>query len=122
MATPNGNSFPSPTTTTQPNGNATNGTWKPRYPNPPTVKPYDPREALDDIPGVSYALEQFLASHMVESEEYCHRMDETKFVQVFWPLWRCGIWLTLVNFHQGAAILCHWIWAYPMRKRTDVLC
>lgn len=63
----------------QPNGKPTKGVWKPRYSSPPAVKvPYDAREALDDIPGVSYALEQFLESHMVESEEYCHKMDEAK--------------------------------------------
>jgi hypothetical protein len=53
----------------------------PLYPSPPSVKvPYNDQEALDDIPGLSYALELFLSSHMVESEEYCHKMDETKCV------------------------------------------
>jgi hypothetical protein len=54
----------------------------------PSVKvPYTPQEALDDIPGVSHALELFLASHMVESEEYCHKMDENKCVLI---VKRCG--------------------------------
>jgi hypothetical protein len=79
MSSMNGNSI-----SAQPNGkltDATDSAWKPVYSSPPTVKvPYNPREALDDIPGVCYALEQFLASHMVESEEYCHNLDETKFV------------------------------------------
>ncbi|KAF9446913.1 hypothetical protein P691DRAFT_803254 [Macrolepiota fuliginosa MF-IS2] len=59
----------------------TNLSWKPNYTlgSPPGVsQPYKPEEALDDIPGVSYALEIFLSSHMLESEEYCHKMDETK--------------------------------------------
>ena len=84
MATPNGNTLLPPGLATVPNGDIANVDWKPRYTNPPAVKePYDQSEALDDIPGVSYALEQFLASHMVESEEYCHRMDEPKFVHLF---------------------------------------
>ncbi|KAF8070007.1 hypothetical protein FPV67DRAFT_1753952 [Lyophyllum atratum] len=53
--------------------------WANMYDAPPPVKyPYDPKEALDDLPGVSYALQLFLASHMVESEEYCHTSDERK--------------------------------------------
>lgn len=83
MPIQNGTPISPLTSATLPNGNApsANLDWKPRYPNPPAVKePYDPREALYDIQGVSYALEQFLASHMVESEEYCHRMDEPKFI------------------------------------------
>ncbi|KAK7026799.1 hypothetical protein VNI00_015457 [Paramarasmius palmivorus] len=49
------------------------------FDGPPHVKePYTPVEALDDIPGVSYALEMFLASHMVECEEYCDKSDEKK--------------------------------------------
>lgn len=35
-------------------------------------------QALDDLPGVTHALDLFLASHMVESESYCHQMDPTK--------------------------------------------
>ncbi|KAJ7588059.1 hypothetical protein C8J56DRAFT_827293 [Mycena floridula] len=45
---------------------------------PPVTMPYDAKNALDDIPGVSYALEIFLASHMVECEDYCNRSDEKK--------------------------------------------
>jgi len=46
---------------------------------PPSVKrPYNPEDALDDLPGVSYALELFLKSQMFESEEYCHKSDESK--------------------------------------------
>lgn len=53
--------------------------YKSFYPSPPPVKyPYNPAEALDDLPGVSYALEQFLMSHMLESEEYCDKSDERK--------------------------------------------
>ena len=40
---------------------------------------YDPgKDALGDIPGVRYALDLFLASHMVESENFCNEMDPTK--------------------------------------------
>lgn len=53
--------------------------YKSFYPSPPSVKyPYNPADALEDLPGVSYALEQFLMSHMLESEEYCDRSDERK--------------------------------------------
>ncbi|OBZ74848.1 Tetratricopeptide repeat protein 39B [Grifola frondosa] len=37
--------------------------------------PYSPQRAIDDIPGISYALHLFLASHMVESEDYCKKYD-----------------------------------------------
>ncbi|KAF8823477.1 hypothetical protein HHX47_DHR10000365 [Lentinula edodes] len=47
--------------------------------SPPPIKyPYRPNEALGDIPGISYALELFLASHMVESEDYCNKSDVNK--------------------------------------------
>jgi hypothetical protein len=35
-------------------------------------------DALADIPGISYALDLFLASHMLESEDYCNKSDEHK--------------------------------------------
>ncbi|KAK7676982.1 hypothetical protein QCA50_020011, partial [Cerrena zonata] len=38
---------------------------------------YTQEQALDDLPGVAYALHLFLASHMVESEDYCHKCDPT---------------------------------------------
>jgi hypothetical protein len=42
---------------------------------------YVPGEnALDDLPGITYALDLFLASHMVESEDFCHKMDPPKCV------------------------------------------
>ncbi|KAL0575364.1 hypothetical protein V5O48_006615 [Marasmius crinis-equi] len=50
--------------------------WRSIYTSPPPVKqPYKPSECLEDIPGMAYALELFLASHMVESEEYCSKND-----------------------------------------------
>ncbi|KAG6864918.1 hypothetical protein C0991_006406 [Blastosporella zonata] len=53
--------------------------WATVYHAPPAVKyPYVESEALGDLPGVCYALEMFLASHMVESEEYCHESDKAK--------------------------------------------
>ncbi|KAL0953074.1 hypothetical protein HGRIS_007274 [Hohenbuehelia grisea] len=49
------------------------------FSNPPAVKwPYRQDAALDDLPCMQHALELFLASHMVESEDYCHRSDEKK--------------------------------------------
>ncbi|KAH9976889.1 hypothetical protein BGW80DRAFT_1436138 [Lactifluus volemus] len=44
----------------------------------PVTWPYSHDTALDDIPGISYALDLFLKSLMVESEEYCHRSDPKK--------------------------------------------
>lgn len=49
------------------------------YTEPPLVKqPYDPTNALLDLPALSYALDLFLQSHMLESEEFCHKSDEQK--------------------------------------------
>ncbi|KAJ4474283.1 hypothetical protein J3R30DRAFT_3778229 [Lentinula aciculospora] len=45
---------------------------------PPVQYPYRPDQSLKDIPGISYALELFLASHMVESEDYCNKSDVNK--------------------------------------------
>ena len=54
---------------------------RPAEPEPPAVSwPYSHAAALDDIPGIAYALDTFLKSHMVESEEYCHRNDPNKCV------------------------------------------
>jgi len=37
---------------------------------------YDPeKDGLGDIPGLRYALDLFLSSHMVESETFCREMD-----------------------------------------------
>lgn len=50
----------------------------------PTVNwPYSHDVALDDLPGIAFALDTFLKSHMVESEEYCHRNDPRKCVHRF---------------------------------------
>lgn len=46
---------------------------------PPRVTwPYSQASALDDIPGIAYALDLFLKSLMVESEEHCHTSDPKK--------------------------------------------
>ena len=48
---------------------------------PPAVAwPYAHAAALDDVPGIAYALDTFLKSQMVEAEEYCHRNDPKKCV------------------------------------------
>ncbi|THH15435.1 hypothetical protein EW146_g5037 [Bondarzewia mesenterica] len=45
---------------------------------PATRWPYTHTKALDDIPGVAYALDLFLKSKMVESEDFCHANDPKK--------------------------------------------
>ena len=67
--------------------------WASIHSTPPSVKyPYNPVDALADIPGISYALDLFLASHMLESEDYCNKSDERKlssklyFLAYFSPL------------------------------------
>lgn len=53
------------------------------YPQPEvraktSTGPYEPSKALEDLPGITYALHLFLASHMHESEEFCHQNDPPK--------------------------------------------
>jgi hypothetical protein len=45
---------------------------------PPVENPYSPANAICDISCVAYALELFLASHMLESEDYLHIGDPKK--------------------------------------------
>ncbi|KAF9219377.1 hypothetical protein BS17DRAFT_424722 [Gyrodon lividus] len=45
------------------------------HPPPFVAASYDSANALDDIPGLHWALHEFLHSRMLESEEYCHRID-----------------------------------------------
>jgi hypothetical protein len=45
---------------------------------PPVGNPYSPANAICDISCVAYALELFLASHMLESEDYLHMGDSKK--------------------------------------------
>lgn len=47
---------------------------------PPISRPYASANALDDLAPVVYALELFLASHMVESEQYCEKSDPQRCV------------------------------------------
>ena len=53
---------------------------KPDTSRPPLTMdgPYTHDRALEDLPGVKHALDLFLASHMVESEEFCHESDPKK--------------------------------------------
>ena len=54
---------------------------RPSLGEPPAVTwPYSHASALDDIPGIAYALNLFLKSLMVESEEHCHKSDPKKCV------------------------------------------
>lgn len=83
-----GNGYSTPATSNIPSPVTPEPSYKSIYATPPpVVHPYRPEDALDDLPGVSYALEMFLASHMVESEDYCHKSDEKKcatWVPVHW--------------------------------------
>ncbi|KAK0191720.1 hypothetical protein F5146DRAFT_929724 [Armillaria mellea] len=45
---------------------------------PPVKVPYDPNDALDDISAIAYTLDLFIASQMVESEEYCSKGDSNR--------------------------------------------
>ncbi|KAI6022958.1 outer membrane protein Iml2/Tetratricopeptide repeat protein 39 [Pisolithus microcarpus] len=47
-------------------------------PPPPVPSTYTPEKALDDLPGIQWALCEFLHSRMLESEEFCDRMDPNK--------------------------------------------
>lgn len=49
------------------------------YGEPPTIsKQYSRELALDDLPAIKYAAALFLNSSMVESEEYCMKVDPRK--------------------------------------------
>ena len=56
---------------------------------PPVEHPYVKSRALEDLSGISYALDLFLASKMVEAEDYCNEEDPEKYVYV--PLYRHGV-------------------------------
>jgi hypothetical protein len=45
---------------------------------PPVQSPYLMANATLDLPCAAYALELFLASHMLESEDYMHKGDPKK--------------------------------------------
>ncbi|KAF7342547.1 hypothetical protein MSAN_02010900 [Mycena sanguinolenta] len=90
MASSSSSSTPAPSRTdSAASTNATNpssstekdadASYRAIYTTPPPVKtPYKPTEALGDLAGVSYALDQFLASRMHESEEYMNERDPKK--------------------------------------------
>lgn len=70
---------PATTDGTMPSIDDKKESWTSVYAQPPSVKyPYNSVEALRDIPAISYALDLFLASHMLEAEEYCNKSDENK--------------------------------------------
>lgn len=53
--------------------------WESPLTSPPAIKtPYKPEQALEDIPGLAYALQLFLESRMMESEEYCRKSDQSQ--------------------------------------------
>lgn len=45
---------------------------------PPVQHPYNMANSMVDLPCAAYALELFLASHMLESEEYMNQSDPKK--------------------------------------------
>ena len=47
---------------------------------PVVEQPYSMAHSMVDLPCVAYALELFLASHMLESEEYMNQGDPQKYV------------------------------------------
>ena len=42
---------------------------------------YTQDRALEDLPGVTYALRVFLGSYMLQSEEYCKKNDPKRYVR-----------------------------------------
>lgn len=50
---------------------------------------YSPEESLGDISALVYALHAFLASHMVESEDYCRRYDPKMCANPCRSFWVC---------------------------------
>ena len=82
-----------------------------QFTSPPYVREtYSPKDALDDLPGVSYALQLFLESHMLESEEYCHKSDPKKSAIPLQVRSDSDCFAS-----QRATLLCH-------RFRTDTMC
>jgi hypothetical protein len=45
---------------------------------PPVESPYSMANSTCDLPCAAYALELFLSSHMLESEDYIHKGDPKK--------------------------------------------
>lgn len=45
---------------------------------PPVQNPYSMENSMSDLPCAAYALELFLASHMLESEDYLDKGDPKK--------------------------------------------
>ncbi|KAF7799194.1 hypothetical protein EIP86_010425 [Pleurotus ostreatoroseus] len=96
-----------------------------QYPTPEWIKeppipsgPYTQEKALDDIPGVLYALHLFLASHMLESEAHCNKIDPTKerlYVATGFGLIQCVKGLMSFEDQHGNTI------AQQHRKRSAAL-
>jgi hypothetical protein len=82
---------------------------------PPVNNPYDPTKALDDIPGLHFALHEFLQSRMHESERFCEQSDPDKYV-----LPSSSLPLQKPRSLQTEIVLCDWIWAYSMCEGSHV--
>ena len=97
--------------------NESKESWTSIYSIPPSVKyPYNPVDALADIPGISHALDLFLASHMLESEDYCNKSDEHKLSSIPFFLSYCS-----PRNSQGTTLFRNRVWIDPMCERLDVV-
>lgn len=84
---------------------------------PPVVEqPYSMAHSMVDLPCAAYALELFLASHMLESEEYMNQGDPQKYVSLN-PCSRAG----LLSLKQRASLFRYWIRSNPMCQSLVVL-
>lgn len=85
-----------------------------KEPPPPEV-PYNSKKALKDLDGIAYALQLFLASQMLEAEEYCNKSDPKKCVVSSMCRW------LILQCPQGAHLFRHRFRTYPSRERFDVI-
>ena len=53
---------------------------------PPVLNPYSMKNSMSDLPCAAYAIDLFLASHMLESEDYLHKGDPNKWRMVIYPI------------------------------------
>lgn len=85
-------------------------------PPPPVPDTYDPNDALNDIPGIHWALHEFLHSRMLESEEYFDRIDPNKCVV------RTGLCvLQLKKSRQGEAVFRDGLWTHSVCQGSYVI-
>ena len=92
-------------------GTNTKPSWTPRLNSPPRISArYKPENALDDLDGVTYALDTFLNSQMIECEEYCHASDlrkERLYFATGYGLIQCVKALMSYEDEVGTHSVCH---------------